>query len=466
MKTEINAPLYDLTPSQHLMHYLVAFSIHKQVTQLPTTVTVDEHLDFDLLKKALTIEIERNDALRMRFVPGKKKSVRQYFLASAPTPDVKVYTFKTKEEQDKILGADAQKPVYYQKGECYRVIFYNSYDNRSGIYFNVSHVVSDAFGAAVFFEDLLSVYKALKEGGEMPPALPSFEKYVQKQFDYLQSPRYAKDRDFYIKYWKENGEPFYAGVHGPAILDKARKKDPSIRVPSAYDPLHDKADVIKLEVSKELTDAVYEYCKKQFVTPEVVFMYAMRAHCAKINHRTDDVLNIVMCNRRATKSDERLGGCLAQPLQCRTKTSEDESFADAVGKLASNRYNLVRHMNFPYMHALMLQRKEFGFKTSQGPSCFMFSWMPFTLAESKSGYNIRFDAYCMGRYVMPLYTFAVPDAESGKTYFYYMYRTAFIKESHIRQLHNNMVKALEIGTKNPDMTVGELFDTLDEFVDE
>ena len=90
MKKEITAPLYELTQSQQVMHYLVAFSIHKQVTQLPTTVTVDEQLDFDLLKKALAIEIQRNDALRLRFVPGKKKAVKQYFEESLPVPDVKV----------------------------------------------------------------------------------------------------------------------------------------------------------------------------------------------------------------------------------------------------------------------------------------------------------------------------------------------------------------------------------------
>ena len=445
------------------MHYLVAFSIHKQVTQLPTTVTVDEQLDFDLLKKALAIEIQRNDALRLRFVPGKKKAVKQYFEESVPVPDVKVYSFATEEEQNKVLGKDAQTPVYYLKGECYRVIFYRSFDGRYGIYFNVSHVVSDAFGAAVFFDDLLNVYRALEKGTELPPALPSFEKYVQKQLAYLaDEKKHGKDREFYINYWKENGEPFYAGVHGPDLLNKARKKNPEIRVPPAYDPINDKAEVMHLFISKEDTDAVYEFCKKYMVTPEVVFMFAMRAHCAKINYRAEDVLNIVMCNRRATKSDEKLGGCLAQPLQCRIKTDESESFASAVTKLSSNRISLIRHMNFPYLEALFLQRKEFGFKTSQGPSCLMFSWMPFTLMESQHGFNIRFNAYCMGRYVMPLYAFAVPDKETGRTEFHYMFRTNFIKPEHIEQLHANTIKAIRLGTENPDMTIGELFDKLDD----
>lgn len=463
MKNDTNAVLYELTQSQQVMHYLVAFSIHKQVTQLPTAITVDEPLDFDLLKKALKIELERNDALRLRFIPGKKKTVKQYFAETVPVPDVKVYNFRTEEEQNAVLEKDAHTPVLYLKGENFRVIFYRSFDGRSGIYFNVSHVVSDAFGAAVFFDDILSVYRALQTGTDLPAPLPSFEKYVQKQLAYLtDEKKHGKDREFYINYWKENGEPFYAGVHGPDLLDKARKKDPAIRVPPAYDPLRDKAEVLHFDISREDTEAVYEFCKQHFVTPEVVFMFAMRAHCAKVNRRAEDVLNIVMCNRRATKSDEKLGGCLAQPLQCRIKTDEEESFASAVGKLSANRIALIKHMNFPYLEALFLQRKEFGFKTSQGPSCLMFSWMPFTLMDSTHGFNIRFTAYCMGRYVMPLYAFAVPDKETGKTQFHYMFRTNFIKREHIELLHSNMLKAIRLGTANPDMTIGELFDKLDD----
>lgn len=456
--------LYELIPSQQVMYTLVRYSIHKQVTQIPSSITVKEKLDFDLLTKALNIEFERNDALRLRFKRSKiGLGIKQYFLKSYSVDSVPVYNFKTKQEQEAVLNKDAQTPIHIFKDESYRIIFYNTYDGFSGIYLNVSHVVSDALGSAVFFHDLLCVYKALRDGTDMPSPLSSYEEQIQKELAYLADDElHGRDRDFYVHYWRDNGEPFYAGIHGHNLLDKAREKNPNIRVPEAYDPIHDQAAVTHKFVSKEDTDKVYDYCKKHLISPETLYMYAYRAHASKVNRRADDVLNLVMCSRRASVKEKKVGGCLAQPLQLRIKTKETDTFKEAVHKLSSNRNDLIRHMNFPYLEALGLQHKEFGFKVSQGPSCFMFSWLPMGLAADKAPFEFEFTAYCMGRYVMPLYIFAVPTAKGG-TDFYYMYRTNTINEEHINLLHENAMKAIDMGSKNPDMTVKELLDNLKDF---
>lgn len=456
--------LYELIPSQQVMYTLVRYSIHKQVTQIPSSITVKEKLDFDLLTKALNIEFERNDALRLRFRRSKiGLGIKQYFMKSYSVDSVPTYNFKTKEEQEAVLNKDAQTPIRIFKDESFRIIFYTTYDGKTGIYFNVSHMVSDPMGMAVFFHDLLCVYKALRDGTELPAPPASYEEHILKEFEYLKNEKlHGRDRDFYIHYWRDNGEPFYAGINGPALLDKAREKNPNIRVPEAYDPIHDEAAVIHKRVSKEDTEKIYDFCKKQLVSPEILYMYAYRAHASKVNRRADDILNLVMCSRRASVKDKSVGGCLAQPLQLRTVTAETETFSEAVRKLASNRNELIRHMNFPYLEALGLQQKEFGFKVTQGPSCFMFSWLPLGLAADKAPFEFEFTAYCMGRYVMPLYIIVVPTSDGGAD-FYYMYRTNAINSTHIDLLHENAMKAIDMGTENPELTVGELLDNLKDF---
>lgn len=456
--------LYELIPSQQVMYTLVRYSIHKQVTQIPCSITVKEKLDLDLLTKALNVEFERNDALRLRFRRSKiGLKIKQYFMNSYKVDSVPTYHFTSKEEEEEVLNKDAQTPVHIFNDESFRVIFYTTFEGHTGIYFNVSHVVSDAMGAAVFFHDLLCVYKAMRDGTEMPAPLASYEEYVQKEFEYLNNEKlHGRDRDFYIHYWRDNGEPFYAGINGHALLDKAREKNPAIRVPEAYDPIHDQAAVMHKYVSKEDTDKMYAFCKKHLVSPEVLYMYAYRAHASKVNRRAEDVLNLVMCSRRASAKAKTVGGCLAQPLQLRVITKETDTFAGAVQKLAANRNELIRHMNFPYLEALGLQQKEFGFKVSQGPSCFMFSWLPVGLAADKAPFEFDFTAYCMGRYVMPLYIFAVPTPDGG-TDFYYMHRTNAINETHINLLHENAMKAIDMGAENPDLTVKELLDNLRDF---
>lgn len=457
-------PLYDLIPSQQTMYIMLKYSIHKEVTQIPATIGIGSKIDFDLLKKAFNIEIERNDALRLRFtkVDGQ---IKQYFIDPYTVDEVPVKEFKSKEEQNKFFLKDAKTPIKIFKDETFRIYFYKTGD-KSGIYFNVSHIVTDALGAAVFYMDLLAVYKALLNGTELPEPLYKYEDHIKREFEYLgNEKRHGKDAEFYKKYWTENGEPFYAGVHGPDLLEKARRKDPSIRVPKAFDPIHDKVVVTTKYMSEAETNALYDYCKEHLITPECVLLYALRAHASKVNYRTPDVLNMLMCGRRAKKQDKLMGGCITQPIQIRVITEETDTFNEAVAKVSNCRTSLLRHMDYPYLEARGMQQKIFGYSTSQGPSCLMFSWLPIGYALQESKLDVDFTAYETGRFVMPLYIFAIPDPKNGGTEFRYMHRTNLISIETIDLLHENAMKALKMGIDNPEITVGEILDNLDDFTD-
>ena len=218
--------VYPLIPSQETMYLLVKYSLHKNIVQVPTSITLEEKVDFELLQKALNIEIERNDCMRLRFAK-KNKKITQWFIPKF-TYDAPVLTFKTKEEQEKALNKDALKPIKFLKGEVFRVIFFNSYDGGSGIYLNASHLIMDAMAAAIFYIDLINVYSALKNGEDMRNRCID-TKIISKELKMLEDKKmFDKGAAFYKEYWLKDGEPFYAGIHGHNVLDKYRKKESRI----------------------------------------------------------------------------------------------------------------------------------------------------------------------------------------------------------------------------------------------
>ena len=120
-------------------------------------------------------------------------------------------------------------------------------------------MVMDAMGILVFFLDLLGVYKALKHGGEMPEPLCKYEDYIVKEHERCANEaRFEKDKKFYDEYFRSCGEPTYSGVHGPAFLEKERKKkkNPDIRVPMAYNPLYNKCNMIVEHIGPEDTEKI------------------------------------------------------------------------------------------------------------------------------------------------------------------------------------------------------------------
>ena len=61
LKKTVTGTLYDLSPSQQTMYFMIKYSLHKQVIQIPTSFSVKKELDFRILAKAVNIEIARND---------------------------------------------------------------------------------------------------------------------------------------------------------------------------------------------------------------------------------------------------------------------------------------------------------------------------------------------------------------------------------------------------------------------
>lgn len=455
---------YDLIPSQQNIYLLVKFSFHKQIVQIPSSFAVDRDIDFDILNKALNIEIGRNDSLRLRFEKSGD-TIKQYFLDEYRIESVPVLSFKTKKEQENFFGKDAQKPVRFLTGETFRIFFYNAYNGYKGVYFNCSHLAVDAMGIMIFFYDLLSVYKALTEKGDMPEPLFSYEEYVKKELERMKNTdRLARGEAFYREYFSKGGEPIYVGVHGPEFLEKARKKqhNPDLRVPGAYLPKYDKAKVMQIDIAPETSKKIFEFCRNNNVAPESLFMFAMRTHCSAINYREPDVFLNVMCSKRITYKDQRTGGCMAQTLQLRTILSEEETFRGCLDEFFRIRTQLYRYVNYPFTYARFMLMKMYNHKANQGVASFMFSWLPVPISEMKD-FKVDFKTYNLGRYFNPLYAICYPNPETGGITMHYMYRCKIVTPADIESLHKNMLHIIEQGMNDQNVTLKELLDSVKRF---
>ena len=221
MKPKAGTEVFELIPSQKMINFMLKYSFfHKQVIQIPMSIVTSTPIDFDVLKKALNIEIERNDCMRLRFYK-EHGEFYQYFLDKFVVEDVPVMTFSTEEEQETFLTADARKPIRHLKGEDFRIIFFNSFDGRYGIYINVTHLCMDAAAVFVFFSDLLAVYDHLKNGKPMPRPLGEYKKTIRKELAIVADEKKMKEEEeFYTQFFLKDGDPLYAGVHGPELLEK------------------------------------------------------------------------------------------------------------------------------------------------------------------------------------------------------------------------------------------------------
>lgn len=459
MSKKIPYTLYDLIPSQETMHLMVKYSFKKQIVQIPCSFTAETEINFDLMQKAFEIEIERNDSLRNRFTVVDKQ-LKQYFIEPYKMTVPKKF-FRSSEEQKAFFDKDAQTPVKFKDCVPFRIYFFRTLGVGGGIYINMSHLAMDALGIVGCIFDMLRVYFALKNDEPIPAPLDSYEDYIQQEFLKLQDEKkQAKHAKFYEEYWDKEKEPFYAGVHGPEFLEKARKKqkNPNLRVPAAYNPLFSSCKQITLPIDADTTAKIFDYCRANSIAPESLFMFALRTHCSSINYRTDDVFMMVTCSKRATVKEKNMSGCLVQPIQVRTIIGEDKTFAEGLKEYTRVRTNLYRHLDYPYIKARDMSREVYGYNLIQGPACMMFTWLPIPI-DVDMGFKFSFQIHDLGAYFTPLYTICSPDPATRGINMNYLYRYKLSSQAQIEKLHENALKVIVAGIENPDITVGELLDS-------
>ncbi len=453
--------LYDIIPSQDCMYLMHKFSLHKQMAQIPTSFVLKAELDFEVMQKAFDLAIKRNDSLRLAFVK-KGGKLKQYFRDSY-TYQVPVKYFRSDEELEAYCSADAKKPVKFEKGELFRIVFFKLADGRYGIYSNFTHMIIDALGIAFFYKELLMIYAALIQNDELPEATDSYEQYIIKELEnQADEKKTAKHESFYKEYFLKHGEPFYAAVHGMDFLNayRKKKKNPDIRVPMAYNPLYSKCDFLTMHIPPEKAAKIFAYCSENNIAPESVFQAGLHTHCSAVNERIGDVSMMSVCSKRATLQEKNMLGCLAQPLQLRAVFGEELTFAESIRELVHIRRSLYKHASYPYTKARDMSLDLFGFGPIQGPNSLMFSWIPLPVG-GEFGLEFEFKTYNLTRYFTPLYVITMPDPKDGGFNVCYMYRTKLSTKEQIEKLHENMVDTIVAGVDKPEITVGELLDKIE-----
>ena len=448
--------LYDLTPSQKNIYMLVTFSFHKQICQLPSTFALKEDIDFNKLKEALNIEFARNDAFRVRF-KKEKGVIKQYFIDKYEVEDIPVLSFASEEEEESFFLKRANKTLHFFKDELFDVCFFKNHKGYSGIYLNCSHLVIDAMGIQIFYSDILNVYNALIGKSEMPKPLYSFEEYIKTDLERYKDVNIMKNgEEFYKKYYEKYGEPYYASVGGPELLEKERKRknNPNLlSTTSAYSPLNDKGGFLKFTVAEENSKKIFDFCQKNNISPELILLMGARTHISKINNKNPYSFLNLMCNKRTNFKEKYMGGCLAQTLQIITNLDEKKTFMQGIEEMSKVRTELFRNIYYPYPDARNILRKMYNYKATQGQASLMLSWIPLINLDV----DFEYYSYYRNRTFNPLYVLCSTDTNKN-LFMQYTYRTKLMTEDDIKNLHNNMIKIILKAIDNPDITLEELMD--------
>ena len=461
MRPKNGEPVYRLIHSQEMVQYMWRYTLHMQATQIPMSVAFDEALDFGVLARAVNVEIERNDCLRLRiFRDGLR--VKQFFLKEYKLEKIRLKEFRTKEEQEAYFDKDASTELKVFDGETFRVAFVRDCDGKCGVFLNVSHMVMDFGAAFIFMKDLMAVYDSLKNGTPLPKPMGSYEETIQKEQDNpALEERLRREGEILDEWVARDGAPYLHMMNGRKTLDRQRRlfHMKNLRMPFVFMPLNDRTHLIKEFLSETDSRKIDAFLAENAVSAEWLLQLAFRTYLAKINDQPNDMLFWVLCPRRKTVKEKRMGGTLASPVPWREILPEDLTFREALVQLGQTQAFLFRHSDTPYTTIRDSELKRFHLTLLQSTNSVMFSFLPID-EKTFGGRKYAFAGYNFGHYVIPVYAITLREPVGGRYVFTYIHRLWLTTDEEVHSFHAGVVRTLLKGIENPNHTLKEIMEEI------
>lgn len=453
--------MYNLTPAQAVMYLSMKYSLQKQVINVPTSMLIQDEIDFELLQQAIELEVKRNDALRLRFEKSGG-TVSQYFEApdEAQTRiyEVKDFTGFTEEEQNSVLSQLAGKAFKIYKETPYNLVMIKSYDGYCGVFFNVNHLIMDSFAVMIFYRDLFQVYYALRNGTELPKPLVPYEELLKKELAYQGSDREKADMEFFKDLYENETEPILAAPYGMEPLIKARKKDPNARSASTFSIAHTKVKQKVFRIEKGQMEEMFRFCKEQQVPFQCLFAMGIRTYLSLVNEHEKDITFNATVARRATLAEKRSAGTRIHFLGSRSIAEDEDAFIKVVRQIAEYQNSCFRHVDLDPQKMWAIQGEVYSTKGSYAAMSFTYQPVAMDLGLDA---DIRTKWHSPGYASNPLYITIMHNiSHAGGLDVYYEYQSHLMTEENIESFQQTVMRTMELGLQNPQITVGEIFEKL------
>jgi non-ribosomal peptide synthetase component F len=192
--------------------------------------------------------------------------------------------------------------------------------------------VSDAWSAAIFSQELVTLYTAFAEGtpSPLPELAIQYADYAAWQRKYFQ----GEVLEAQLSYWREHlrGAP-------PLLQLPADRPRPEVRkFEGAYEPIPLRNDV---------AEAVKTFCQQEGATPFMTLLAAFKALLSKYSGQEHIVLGTDIANR-TTSETERMIGFFINLLPLHTDLSGDPSFHELVARVREVALGAYAHQDIPF----------------------------------------------------------------------------------------------------------------------
>ncbi len=455
---------YPLVAAQKMHYDWIKKYKTQQVSGVSVVASLKSPLDFGLLKKCLQLEIERYGCMRLRFTkPDKNGDIKQY-IVEKDTRDIPIKDLSgmSLAEADRLMQQWAYETFNGDDIPMCEITMVKLPEGFNGFFIHMDHRLVDSCAIVVMINDIMQLYTHYRFGAKYPDDLADFEEVLEKDLKKANNEkRFAKDKKFWDDQLDALGEPLYADIQGPSVLEESRKRHGNKNLRAADIELDNLfVEVKDYYLEPEPTRNLVDFCMNHQLSMTNLLLLGIRTYLSKVNNGQEDITIQNFISRRSTHDEWTSGGSRTIMFPCRTVISPETEFLAAAYEIQNTQNRIYMHGNYdPALIAEEMRKRYHTPENTTYESCYLtYQPMPVKM-ENPHLVNIPQHSkwFANGAATKKMYL-TVSHTEQGGMNFSYHYQTAHLEEHDMELLYYYMMRILFKGIAEPDMTLGDIME--------
>ncbi|MBC8757717.1 AMP-binding protein, partial [Kordia sp. YSTF-M3] len=328
---------YPLSSSQRRLWLLSQFDGGLQAYNMPSSFMLEGDHDLKNLEKAIYAVINRHEILRTVFKENEAGELRQWILPITAL-DFKIdYQDFSREVDPKkaardYIWGDAGKTFDMVNGPLFRITVLSISENAFRIYYNMHHIISDAWSVDVMKEDLFAYYTAYQSGNEvnLSALRIQYKDYASWQLAQQESNAFQGHKN----YWSEK-----LSGQLPLINLPTDKKRPKIVTYNGA--------AVETYISLELSNKLKVFIEENGGSLFTAMLALWNVLLSKYTSQKDIIIGSPVAGRNHSDLKDQIG-FYVNMMALRNEVNSEESFKDFYKRVKDDTLLSFNHQDYPF----------------------------------------------------------------------------------------------------------------------
>ncbi|POO80561.1 non-ribosomal peptide synthetase, partial [Bacillus sp. MBGLi97] len=432
----MNVHTYSLTHAQRRVWFTELLEPGTSICNLTACVKFRGDIDLEALEEALNHSVARNDAIRFQLLEGEEPEPRLY-LTEYKYASLEIIDFSNVEmiEMEQWIQDQARIPFKLFNSPLYQFYLLRIDSHEVWLFAKFHHIIMDGISLNVMGNQIIDLYQKIKKKGPLPDQPePSYLSYIEKESQYLQSSRFAKDRLFWTQTFQRPLESH--SLAGQTSLQKqstAASRDTII-------------------LSPDLEQTIRIFCKEHKINIISLFMASFYICISRITSKKDLAIGTYYGNR-GSKAEKEMLGMFVSSLPIRITVDPGTDFLSFVRRIGREQLSVMRHQRFPYnllVNELRNEQKDLhnliGISMQYQP----LQW------HNADGFDYETALYFSGYTANELSVQIQERVDTGTIQLNFDYQNTLFSLEDIKRIQHHLLTLLESALQQPYSFIREL----------